>query len=181
MIRINLLPEKKRRKKKAAPIPPFYIYSVLLAAVAVLFLGIFTLHLNSKISELKEEKAVKEQKLAELKELLKEVENFERDIDAYKRKVAIIEQLRKNQDIPIRLLDEVSGQLPKGVWLTELVNRRDSINLSGYAFTNSELVSYVQNLKGSKYMTGVELIESRKASVGGVSLYKFKLTVKIKV
>ncbi len=179
MIRINLLPVK--RKKKAQPLPPFFIQGAIILGVIILVLGILTFHLGGKVSDMKNEKAAKEQKLVKLKEQLKEVENYERDNEAYKEKNKIIERLKKNQNVPLRLLDEVSARLPKGVWLTALTDKSGDIDIKGYAFTNSDLVSYVQNLKGSKYLTDVELLESRKATLGDVSTYQFRLTFRIKV
>ncbi len=179
MIRINLLPVKRR--KKAQPLPPFVIHSAIILGVTILVLGIYTFNLSGKISDLKNDEAAKEQKLAELKEQLKEVEHYERDNASYKEKNQIIEQLKRNQKAPLRLLDEVSTWLPKGVWLTSLTDKGGAIDISGYAFTNSELVSYVQNLKGSKYLAGVALLESKQAKVGNVSIYQFKLTLRVKV
>ena len=71
--------------------------------------------------------------------------------------------------------------LPKGVWLTNLTDRLGSVSIEGYAFTNSDLVAYVQNLKNSKYFTNVTLIESRQDEIEEFSIYKFKLTFKITV
>ncbi|HDK16995.1 MAG TPA: hypothetical protein ENG75_03515 [Nitrospirae bacterium] len=83
--------------------------------------------------------------------------------------------------MPLRLLDEVSTQLPRGVWLTALSHSGTKINVSGFAFSNYELVNYVQKLKGSKYLSEVALVESRKEAIGDISVYKFILTFDIKV
>ena len=93
----------------------------------------------------------------------------------------IIERLKKNQIVPLRLLDEVSEMLPKGVWLNDLQDKGGLVSIEGYAFSNSDLVSYVQNLKGSEYLTNVMLVESRQAVLGEISIYKFKLTFRVQV
>lgn len=179
MIRINLLPVKRR--KKTQPLPPFFIQGAIILGVVILVLGILTFRLGGKISDMKDEKVAKEKEVSELKVLLKEVENYERDNELYKEKNRIIEQLKKNQDVPLRLLDEVSARLPKGVWLTSLTDKGGAIEINGYAFTNSDLVGYVQDLKGSKYLIDVALLESRQTTLAEVSIYQFKLTFKVKV
>ena len=83
--------------------------------------------------------------------------------------------------MPLRLLDEVSELMPKGVWLTKLADKGGLINAEGYAFTNSDLVGYVQNLKGSRYLSDVMLVESRQADLGEYAVYKYKMTFKIKI
>jgi type IV pilus assembly protein PilN len=179
MIRINLLPEK--RKKKSAKIYSDLIRGAVILVLTIAFLGIFTFHLSGKISDLKDDKATKEKKLADLKVLLKEVENYEKDNQSYREKSAVIKQLKSNQHVPLRLLDEVSVHLPKGVWITSLGDNGGTIDITGYAFTNADLVSYVQNLKSSQYLKDVALIESRRSALGEVSLYVFRLTFRMKV
>jgi type IV pilus assembly protein PilN len=179
MIRINLLPIK--RKKKVQPLPAVFIYGAGALVIIFIVLGVLFLNLTSKISRMKDDKAKKEVALIELREKIKEVENYEKDNEAYRKKNDIIEQLKKNQNAPLRLLDEVSAQLPKGVWLTSLTSKADAVDIKGYAFTNSDLVGYVQNLKSSQYLTDVELLESKQAKVGDVFLYEFKLIFRIKV
>lgn len=180
MIRINLLPDK-RRKKKAFKFDSRFVPGTIFTVLAVIVMVIFFFHLNNQISSIKDEKVVKEKRLAELKEKIKEVESFERDNEAYRQKNMIIEKLKAKQGLPLRLLDEVSALLPKGVWLTGLIDKGGAISLEGYAFTNPDLVNYVQNLKGSEFMSDVALLESRQAKVENIQVYKFKLTFRMKV
>lgn len=178
MIRINLLPSGKKR---AVVIPPVIMYGI--AALVVLFIIMtgFAMYQGGNISDLEANIFVKEQKLNQLKVVLTEVKNYERDNDEFRKKTAIIEQLTKNQIVPLRLLDEVSAKLPKGVWLTELTDRGGAVSIKGYAFSNSDLVGYVQNLKESKYFVDVMLVESRQDNIDNYSVYKFTLTFKVKV
>lgn len=179
MIRINLLSVK--RKKKIQPLPAVFLYGAVAFSVIFVVLAIFTFILASKISNKKDDVAAKETTLKELRVQLKEVENYERDNEDYRKKSQIIVQLKKNQNVPLRLLDEVSIQLPDGVWLTALTNKGGAVDMKGYAFTNSDLVGYVQQLKKSKYVINVELIESKKTKIEDISLYQFKVTFRMKV
>ncbi len=178
MIRINLLPSAK---KKAFILPPVLIYGLIAAAILIVVMVVFTFYLNGKISAMQADIFAKEKKLNELKVVLKEVKDYERDKKEFREKTEIIEQLKKNQIAPLRLLDEVSEMLPKGVWLTKLVDNQGVISIEGYAHTNYDLVGYIQNLKGSKYFVDVMLVESRQTELEDNLVYKFKLTFKIKV
>jgi len=174
MIRINLLLTKKPVK-----IPPVLVYgSIGILALVVVLIAV-TFFLNKKVSDMKADVAVKEARLKELKAAIVEVQNYEKDNKELADK--IIEMLKKDQAVPLRLLDEVSNKLPKGVWLTVLKDKNRLINIEGYAFTNYDLVGYVQGLKESKYLTDVTLIESRQTAIDTFQLYKFKLTFRIKV
>jgi len=178
MIRINLLPSGR---KKAVVIPPTFIYGAAVLVFLFVVAVFSAFYLSIQISAVKEDIFAKEKRLNELKVVLKEVENYEKNNQEFRKKTKIIEQLKKNQIIPLRLLDEVSNMLPKGVWLTNLIDRGGLVSIQGYAFSNSDLVGYVQNLKKSKYFVDVMLEESRQEEIDEYSLYKFKLTFKVKV
>jgi Tfp pilus assembly protein PilN len=175
MIRINLLPTKKPLK-----IPSVLVYGVIGISILFIALTIFTLYLNNKVSNMQADMSAKEKRLKELKQAIIEVQNYEKDNKELLDKTLIIEMLKKDQAIPLRLLDEVSERLPKGVWLTILSDKNRDISIEGYAHTNYDLVGYVQNLKESKYLTDVMLVESRQTSVESLLVYKFKLTFRIK-
>lgn len=177
MIRINLLPTKK----KPLIIPPTLVYGVIATVLVLAALIVFTVYMNKKVTAMQAEISTKEQKLNQLKTALKEVENYEKDNAEYRQKVSIIEQLKKNQIVPLRLLDEVSEMLPKGVWLVNLTDRMGTVSIEGYSFSNPDLVNYVQKLKGSKYLVDVNLVQSRQETLEGVSVYKFSLTLRIRV
>ncbi len=178
MVRINLLPSGK---KKAVIVPPSIIYGVIAFVILIIITVTITFFLNKRIAGMETEIAIQEQNLNNLKSKLTEVRNYENDNQEFRNKTNIIEQLKKNQIVPLRLLDEVSEMLPKGVWLTELADKGSIVSIQGYAHTNYDLVTYVQNLKGSKYLENVSLIESRQTDVEKFSIYKFKLTFKVKV
>ena len=180
MIRINLLPSAKK-KKKPLILPAPFMYGLGALLLLLITAGAMTLYMNHQISDLEAGIFAKEKRLAELKVVLKKIENYEKDNEEVKRKAGIIEQLKRNQIVPLVLLDEVSEVLPKGVWLTKLTDQARFISIEGYAHSNSDLVGYVQNLKSLKFFQDVMLVESRQDDLEGITVYKFKLTFRIKV
>jgi type IV pilus assembly protein PilN len=178
MIRINLL--KERKVKKAMPLQAVIIPAVALTVITLVVLGIYTFSLNSNITTLKAEKAEKEKRLNEIKDAIKQVESFERDNELYRQMARTIEDLKSRQVLPLRLLDEVSARLPQGVWLQSLSDNGGTINIQGTAFTNPNIVDYVQNLKNSKYFTDVTLLESRMKTFEGYTLYEFRISFRMR-
>ena len=87
----------------------------------------------------------------------------------------MIEQLKKNQAGLVHLLDEISKALPLGVNLTGLSEEKDKIDMDGTAFTNNDIVRFVDNLKACPYFADVYLVESVQATVEAVDIYKYKL------
>jgi Tfp pilus assembly protein PilN len=79
----------------------------------------------------------------------------------------------------VKLLDEISNLLPNGVWFQTMTVSGDNISIDGYGFTNTDIVSYVDNVKNSKIFTDVYLQESKSTELEKIPLYVFKLTFKI--
>jgi len=185
MIRINLIAAK--RKKQARTVPVEFILTALLTIFMVAMAGYLFYFLSSKIQTLTLKKQDNEKKIAQLRNTLKELENYESLIKDIEQKQRVIEELRRNQSVPVRVIDEISKLLPDSVWLNSLNIKGDTIHLSGSAFTNRDVVSYVNNLKSADLFMDVYLEESKNRSIPmgtgkeTVSLYDFKLNMRIKV
>jgi type IV pilus assembly protein PilN len=135
---------------------------------------------NSRLSKKKALFKTNENKVVELKQKIKEVENFEQLNKTIEQRNGIIEQLRKNQSMPVRLLDEANNLLPSGVWLDKMAVSGENVSMEGYAFANSDIVTYIDNIKNSQIFTEVYLQESKSTTIENTLLYMFKLTFKIK-
>lgn len=180
MIKVNLLPIKK--KKKAAQIPGFIIAAILvtLLAAAVMFYVYYMF--NARVTSRKNLVASNDVKIAELEKKIKAVTDYEKRNQDYKARKEIIEQLGRNKTLPVKVLDEVSAQLPNGVWVTamDIKNAGAELSMRCTAFTNTDVVNYVNNLKGSKLFADVYLNESVQSQLSGYSVYTFSLVIKVK-
>lgn len=189
MIRINLFPikKKKKKKRKPAPVPGFLIATVLLILAICVGSFYFYIAIKDEIRNLQTKRGANEMQIKELKNQLKALTNYEGLIKSIEEKKSVIVQLRKNQDIPVSLLDELSVRLPEGVWLKEFLFQGKGLNIEGYAFSNSDVVKYVNNLKESKLFDIVYLSESKQESItekdvqGSIPVYSFKLLLSVKV
>ena len=179
MIKVNLISTKKKKKQK--PVPAFLIYTILLTvAVGMIFLYI-AYHFTSTVAA--KEKKVKDNEvtLAALKEKIKAVEDFEKLNKTFQQRKDIIEELGRNKSRPVKILDEISALLPPGVWLASADVKKLDVSLSCIAFTNTDVVNYINNLKNSKLFTDVYLQESVQSKLALTTVYSFKLTFKVKV
>ena len=178
MIKVNLLPVKKRKKQK--PLPTFMISMVLVTLVAGIILAYLVFFFSGRLSEKKANVRENEAKITELKQKIKDVEDFEKRNAVFQKRKEIIEQLGKNKTLPVKILDEINALLPPGVWLVSMDVVGDNVTLSCTAFTNTDVVNYVDNLKLSKLFADIYLQESVQAQASGYSLYNFRLTFKVK-
>ena len=179
MIKVNLIPLK--RKKKAKPIPTVLIIGVFVTIGALFIAGLFFFRASRTLTGKQALYVSNENRLAEFKEKIKAVENFEQLNQTFKQRNDIIEQLSKNKSVPVFLLDEVSKLLPIGVWLDRMTVTGTTIKLDGYGFTHTDIVLFVNNIKASQLFIDVYLNQTKGMEVEQVSLYQFSLTFRIKV
>jgi type IV pilus assembly protein PilN len=180
MIKINLLPTKRKPPRKVTELQKQLIIAVVVFGGVATSMGLYFLSLNSKIAAKTQEKAAAMAEVERQDKMLREVKNVEEERKKVTDKIGVIEQLKKNQQGPVRLLDEISRAIPVSVDLISMTESGGSINLAGEAFSNEDVVKFVDNLKASKYFTDIYLLETSQKSKEGYELYDYKLQFKYK-
>jgi type IV pilus assembly protein PilN len=178
MIKVNLLTVK--RKKKAKPLPAFLLSTIAVTIGVCLVMAYLVFFFSSRLNQKKVQFAANEKKIAELKEKIKAVDDFEKRNKTFRERSDIIEQLSRNKSVPVRILDEVSSILPTGTWINAMTVSGDTVSIDGYGFTNTEIVNFVDNVKNSRIFNEVYLLESKSTQVEKVPVYVFKMTFKVK-
>src|SRR5512143_1210452 len=148
MIKVNLIPSKNR--KKAKPLPTFLIATIGIAFAAVAVMIYLNFFFQGRINAKKAQVAENQKRLAELAQKIKAVDDYEKRNADFKKRKGIIEELGKNKSLPVKLLDEISRVLPTGVWLTSMdIKGGGDVAMSCAGFTNTDVVNFVNGLKGS--------------------------------
>ncbi len=155
MIKINLIAEGKKavtRKAKAAPAalaPPKDIAQVLLGVGLVLGLLAFGgtwFVLNQKLKAKQAEVAAAQKEVNELQQIIKEVDDYKLKKAALEHKIDVINQLKQNQQGPVRIMDQVSRALPELLWLDKMDVVGSTISLNGEAFNTNAVANFIENL-----------------------------------
>jgi type IV pilus assembly protein PilN len=155
------------------------LVAVNIAALVVSGAG--TVWVKSKVAQLREQGEANESVIGTLKKKIDEMNKFDKLNKELEQRSTLIEVLRKNQSVPVRVLDEVGQRIPDGVWLSALFFKDNTVRLEGTAFTNIDIVSFMDNLKRSADLADVYLEESREGEVDKVKVYRFKAHFKVKV
>jgi len=155
MIRINLISEgKKGTAVRSARLRAFNINATNVAAVCVAATFLVALlgyggywlymkrHLAAQQAEMEELRAT----VAELEEIIKEVERFEARKAELEHKIQVITDLRNNQRGPVHIMDQISRALPDFLWLNRMEMNAAAVNIQGNAFTTSSVANFIENL-----------------------------------
>jgi len=169
VIRINLLGVERQKAKKAIAFDVGQRVTLacsLIVVLTVLFVVWWGWSLNQLSAQVDAEIAAAQQESARLQSLLAEVAQFEARRGQLQQRVALIEQLRRGQSIPVQLLDHVSRSLPDMLWLTEMVQDGGALTISGRSTTLISLSDFVGNLGRSPLLLKpIEIVQSQVESV----------------
>lgn len=182
MIRINLLSGPKSRAAK----PQYDVRAQALLGIGVLLVTIagcwwYSASLDEAIEARQEEKQAKEKQVVQLKEQVKQVQDFEQKKKLLEDKNRVIDQLESARVGPVKVLDYVSQSIePLKVWLTNLKLSAEAVEVEGKAMTNDDVVEFVNNLRRTDFFANINLQESKAAVENKINIYQFKLAFRLK-
>ncbi|GMV51671.1 PilN domain-containing protein [Nitrospirales bacterium NOB] len=183
MIRINLLATgpRARKAKPQWDVRVEALIGILVLAVTLVGCWWYAASLEEEILAKQTEKQGKDRQVAQLKEQVKAVQDFEQRKKQLEDKNRIIDQLEKSRTGPVKVLDHVSQSLnPLKVWLVRLNLKGNSVELEGRAMTNDDVVEFVNNLRRTDQFDTIKLMESRAGQDNKVNTYQFKLDLSMK-
>jgi type IV pilus assembly protein PilN len=171
MIRINLLPVREL-KKQALVRQQLYIFGAIIGAVGLTIGTIWMMDVRAS-AKLEADKASWQAELERLKPIVDEVTALERREKLLNTRIDAIQRLRTNQRGPVRVLDELSRNLPEQAWM-ELIDESAGVyKVAGYALTNFAVADLLRNLQRSREFSGVDLVSSEQAVIASRQVKKF--------
>ncbi len=183
MIRINLLKPEKKELEEAPAVPhprPRKIRkipasSIILAILIIVVLVLFFLQRGAMTKERNLLREAQEEK-KQLQDVLVKLEKLEEEKSLFEKKIVLISQLKSFQEAAVRIMDELSKNVPDWVWLTETNYSEETVEIKGNALSNNLIADYIFNLENSPYFSNVNLIASTQKKTGSQQYLEFSLT-----
>ena len=178
-MRINLLPH--RQVKRAERQRQFGVMGVLaaVAAGAIVFSGWQFLSLK-KESQI-ERNGRLELAIGKLDKEIADIKDLKDQISSVLERKQIVENLQTNRSQAVVILDELTRQLPEGLYLKSIKQQGNLITIEGVADTNARVATLVRNLTVSNWMQSPNLIEIKASTVNGIKQNDFTMNVSLKV
>jgi len=183
MIRINLAPERARRRRRVGlglnfSLPAFnlaWLFGVVYLA-AVLGVGGYWWMLKLTEGRLRTEIDAAKREIAVLKVQIGQ-ENKTKEMAAELRKrIAIIEELTKNQGRSIRLVDTFATAVPPDLWITSMEEKNAALKISGAAVSTVAVSNFMTNLRSSGKFKDVDIVVSRQDLARATPQVTFEVT-----
>ncbi len=164
MIKINLIAEKKQAKGKTSSIssgPAFGgAQNLILVLVVLLGVGVaggWWWSLTAEKAEWERKHVEADKELERLAEIRKKGEEYKRQKELLQRKITLITDLKKQQDVPVHILDQVSKNLPDFLWLESMSAKNNAINITGKATNYNAVSNFYDNLNDAGFFKDVAL------------------------
>ena len=192
MIRINLLETAKGKNKRAGgssgpTLPamemgdmgsPKLKVLVVVVAAGLLNFG-YWYRLDRQSQSIAKQMQAAEQKNRELSDVKARYMERQTQANNYKRRVDVIDSLRKGQAGPVNLLamlgETVNGT--EAVWLKKMDDTGASVNLEGTALSADAVANLIANLQKTGFFKSVEMKETyQDETIKDMQAFQFLLT-----
>ncbi|MFN9103262.1 MAG: PilN domain-containing protein [Betaproteobacteria bacterium] len=183
MILINLLPhrEARRAQRKRA----FFIGLGGSFAGGLLIVALWYTTLQQVTAAQNERNAFLRAEIARLDAQIKDIATLRQDIEALKARQRAVEDLQTDRNVPVYLLNELTRQVPEGVYLTSINQQGQTVAMRGIAQTNERVSELLRNtFYNSPWLEKPELIEIKAVTQGAGRdarrLFEFSMRVSLK-
>ncbi len=180
MIRINLLPvrEIKRRNKAKKELTT----AALAVALFIALLTAFSVYQIMVVKGLKSDLTDLQTQKSQHDARLKEIKKLEEEKALLLTRIGVIEQLKKSASVTVHVLDDVALRTPSDrIWLTDLSQNGNQIQVNGMSLDNQTVAKYMVDLEGSPYMENLVLVKSDMKKYADRDLKAFTITSSIVV
>ncbi len=178
MIRVNLLPHRQLRRE--ARQRQFGIMAAFSAAAACAIVFMAYTVINAKIDSQSERNSRLDAAIAKLDKEIKDIQDLKDQISAMLERKQVVENLQTNRSQAVVVFDELSRQLPDGMYFKSIKQVGDLITLEGVADTNARVATLVRNFNSSNWLESPGLVEIKAITVNNLKQNMFTLTVKLK-
>ena len=182
MIRINLLSERRSVKAVSTGFQAgqkITVIGSLLLVLTLVGVGWRYWAIGQQEAQVARAVAAAQREELRLAEILKQVAEFEARKQQLQQRVALIDDLRKGQNAPVHMIDQLSRALPDMTWLTAVRQEGYALTIQGRCLTLTSLSDFVGNLEASRYfMRPVEIVDSVVVSGDGKTPDLIQFTIR---
>lgn len=177
MIPINLLPHREARRK--AQQRQFMVLAGGTLGVGVALVVLVHGVLAERIDTQNSRNHYLEAEISKLDKQIDEIKKLKEQTTSLLARKRVVESLQANRTEAVRLLDQLVRQLPDGLYLKQVKQTGDVVNVQGYATSNARVSTLMRNFEASPWLEAPTLVEIKAVKVNNANLNEFNLNVKI--
>jgi type IV pilus assembly protein PilN len=178
MIRINLLPKEERVSTRTIAFPKAASLAPLAALVAVAaIVGVTAALEHAKVAALRSDVADLREEVRAIQPQVDRVKKLTAQREELERRLDVIRQLDEGRFLSVRVMDDMSREVPRYMWLTN-VNQQGTakVTVNGITFSNLIVADYMKRLERSPMFAGVDLSGTERGEIDGRKVVKFAIS-----
>ena len=158
MILINLLPHREAARKQRRD--AFNVSIGVSFLVGGLIAGLIYMWFQGRITDQQGRNNMLTSEIKRLEGQIKDIAGLEAEIAALRARQQAVEDLQADRNVPVHLMTELVKQFPDGVYITNMKQDRQSVQLQGIAQSNERVSELLRNLaNGTPWFSKPELVE----------------------
>jgi type IV pilus assembly protein PilN len=91
----------------------------------------------------------------------------------------VVETLQSNRSDVVHLLDELTRQLPEGIYLRSIKQAGGRVTINGFTQSQARVSTLMRNLEASPYLENANLVEIKAVTQPGSRVNEFILNVTV--
>ena len=176
MPRINLLPWREAERKKRQRDFGVALAGGVVAAIVAVLGTIFVYNGMISSQEARNERLTDE--IAQLEKSIEEIDGLERQKERMLARMEIIEQLQQSRPEIVHLFDEITRQMPEGVYLNGMTQQGTSVELQGVAQSSTRVSALMRQTDTSEWLTDPSVTRVETTESGPARQAEFVVTLK---
>ena len=111
--------------------------------------------------------------------IIKQVENYTKQKESLQKRIDLINQLKQSQKGPVRIMDQISKDLPDLVWLDRLNMSGGVITIEGRGLNPNAIANFVENVKSDAFFEEPDLSSVTGLTASSTTpVYSFQMSFK---
>jgi type IV pilus assembly protein PilN len=171
MPRINLLPWREQERKVRRR--EFMVAAGAAVFAGILFMGAGKLLYQSWIDAQTEKNNLLKKEIVKLDSQIADIQDLENRKQRLVARMEIIERLQRKRPEIVHLFDELVKTVPEGVYLTQIKENGNKLEIHGIAQSSTRVSTFMRNIDASTWMDNPQLqvVEAAKDSPNGGSSF----------
>jgi type IV pilus assembly protein PilN len=198
MIRVNLLPIKKARRRSAGR-TQLLIFSLLILGQLLVF-GLLHMAESSQLEDLKDEVSQNQREVKEAEKAVESAKQLEAKQSELEQQVRILDELEQKRTGPVRVLDELQAMLSpprneedrhvqsrknwnvewdtRRLWVASFSEQEGGFEMSGSAVNADDVAEFLERLTSAEHFGDIQLdyVKAKKGGDRNTRLVDFRVT-----
>lgn len=188
MIKINLAREGRAVRGASAgavpassqtgSAPPAQLNNIIvisLLVAGVIAAGAYWFLNSRRLAERQATVETRRTDAAKLESIIKAVEDYQKRKSSLQQRIDLINQLKQNQKGPVRIMDQISRDLPDLVWIDTMSIESNGITVGGRGLNPNAIANFVENVKNDPGFEEPSLESLTQVSTAPV-VYQFNMS-----